>query len=222
MPTEPNADEPGPYASPPCFLHELDETFRGFPTAEPSPEAPPSELQVEQQPPRLLPRRLFPPYAYLPGRFPHPIRDPKGHSYSPAEETSAAETPIDPDAMSWGMDLFNHGYYWEAHEAWEALWRATPKGTPERDLLHGLILLAAAGVKLREGKLAAACKHGSRAASFFRAADCAADDRNGLLGIALSGLAEKAENTARSPARGPNAAVVFDFELGSSSLPSGR
>ncbi|TGQ49534.1 DUF309 domain-containing protein, partial [Mesorhizobium sp. M1C.F.Ca.ET.210.01.1.1] len=24
----------------------------------------------------------------------------------------------------WGIDLFNHGYYWEAHEAWEPLWHA--------------------------------------------------------------------------------------------------
>ncbi|MER9007639.1 DUF309 domain-containing protein [Mesorhizobium sp. M0862] len=23
----------------------------------------------------------------------------------------------------WGIDLFNHGYYWEAHEAWEPLWQ---------------------------------------------------------------------------------------------------
>ncbi len=21
-----------------------------------------------------------------------------------------------------GIDLFNHGYYWEAHEVWEGLW----------------------------------------------------------------------------------------------------
>lgn len=31
--------------------------------------------------PRLLPKRPFPAYAYLPGRQPHPVRDPAGHSY---------------------------------------------------------------------------------------------------------------------------------------------
>jgi hypothetical protein len=31
--------------------------------------------------PRWLPEKSFPPYAYLPGRQPHPVRDPAGHSY---------------------------------------------------------------------------------------------------------------------------------------------
>ena len=31
--------------------------------------------------PRWLPQKSFPPYAYLPGREPHPVRDPTGHSY---------------------------------------------------------------------------------------------------------------------------------------------
>jgi len=41
------------------------------------------------------------------------------------------------------------------------------KGTAERNLLQGLILLAAMGVKLRECKLEAARRHGKRAASFL-------------------------------------------------------
>ena len=32
-------------------------------------------------PPRLVPDRPLPPYAYLPGRYPHPVRDPLGHSF---------------------------------------------------------------------------------------------------------------------------------------------
>jgi hypothetical protein len=31
--------------------------------------------------PRWLPQESFPPYAYLPGKKPHPVRDPTGHSY---------------------------------------------------------------------------------------------------------------------------------------------
>ena len=93
-----------------------------------------------RSPTRLLPERPLPPYAYLPGWFPHPIRDPRGHSYPITSKSPSFET-ADPDAFVWGMDLFNHGYYWEAHEAWEALWRSTRKGTAEHNLLHGLILL---------------------------------------------------------------------------------
>jgi predicted metal-dependent hydrolase len=40
-----------------------------------------------------------------------------------------------------GIDLFNGGEYFEAHESWETIWRST---TPEpKDLFQGLIQLAA-------------------------------------------------------------------------------
>ncbi|MER9222262.1 DUF309 domain-containing protein [Mesorhizobium sp. M0644] len=32
------------------------------------------------------------------------------------------------------IDLINHGYYWEAHEAWEPLWHAA-KQSPQHRLL---------------------------------------------------------------------------------------
>jgi uncharacterized protein len=35
----------------------------------------------------------------------------------------AAEASLSSDAFGWGLDVFNHGYYWEAHEAWEGLWQ---------------------------------------------------------------------------------------------------
>ncbi|HSG38028.1 MAG TPA: DUF309 domain-containing protein [Thermoanaerobaculia bacterium] len=41
-----------------------------------------------------------------------------------------------------GLDLFNSGSFYEAHEAWEDIWRST---TPEpKDLFQGLIQVAAA------------------------------------------------------------------------------
>jgi predicted metal-dependent hydrolase len=41
-----------------------------------------------------------------------------------------------------GIDLFNEGRFFAAHEAWEEIWRST---TPEpRDLFQGLIQVAAA------------------------------------------------------------------------------
>ncbi len=52
-------------------------------------------------------------------------------------------------ALARGTDLFNHGYFWEAHEAWEAPWQREPKGTPERLYLQGLIRLAATALKYR-------------------------------------------------------------------------
>ena len=207
MATTGDPDDVRPYASPACFLHELDPAYLGF------------SLEVTAEPARpraarLMPGRPFPPYAYLPGRFPHPIRDPRGHSYKAEPVFLAAKAGIDPDALFWGMDLFNHGYYWEAHEAWEDLWRATPKATPQRAILHGLILLAAAGVKLREGKLQAARRHGERAAGCFRSALS-----EGVVAEPfqppLDTLALLAEQAVRAPKIDGDPAVVFDFELGS-------
>ena len=74
--------------------------------------------------PRWLPEKSFPPYAYLPGRQPHPVRDPAGHSYHVEPIPVAAEASLGSDVFLWGLDLFNHGYYWEAHEAWD---RSAPR-----------------------------------------------------------------------------------------------
>ncbi len=105
-------------------------------------------------PPRLLPDRPFPPYAYQPGRNPHPTRDPDGHSYG-----TVSHTPEPPDPEHWvdcgdylyGIDLFNHGYYWEAHEAWEGLWVACGREGLTAIYLQALINLTAAGFKARWG-----------------------------------------------------------------------
>jgi hypothetical protein len=90
-------------------------------------------------PPPLRLKLPLPPYRYLPGEGPHPLRHPDGHSRDPA--------PLDPEA-AWlrGLDLYDHRYYWESHEVWEAVWKATPQGSL-RQLLQGLIQLAAATIK---------------------------------------------------------------------------
>ena len=52
-----------------------------------------------------------------------------------------------------GLDLFNHGYYWEAHEAWEGLWQVADRDGPLRMLFKGLIMLSAAGVKFESANM---------------------------------------------------------------------
>ena len=56
----------------------------------------------------------------------------------------------------YGIDLFNNGFYWEAHEAWESLWLAAGKAGVTAEFLKGLIKLAAAALKIREGRWAGA------------------------------------------------------------------
>jgi hypothetical protein len=60
------------------------------------------------------------------------------------------------DDFRFGIDLFNHGFPWEAHETWEPLWFAAPRDRPERPLLQGLIHAAAAAVKAKAGATNAA------------------------------------------------------------------
>ncbi|WP_292676278.1 DUF309 domain-containing protein [Mesorhizobium sp.] len=171
---------------------------------------------------RWLPEKSFPSYAYLPGRQPHPVRDPAGHSYNSEAMPLAAEASLDSDIFLWGLDLFNHGYYWEAHEAWEGLWQVADRGVPLRTLFKGLILLSAAGVKIREGKQAAAMRHAGRAAALLRRLNTADHTFERALGTSPAALAEYAEAAARIPAALRATALgqpqpVFDFILGPSS-----
>ena len=120
---------------------------------------------------RYAPEKPFPPYAFVPGRHPHPIRDPEGHSFGQEVETLPAPLPGELAGnihFRFGLDLFNFGYYWEAHEAWEELWHAAGRKGNLADLLKGLIHLAAAGVKAREGNPNGVIRHARRAGELFR------------------------------------------------------
>lgn len=110
-------------------------------------------------PPRYAPDIPLPPYAYVPGHdLPHPVTDPRGHSYATAAEAGAT-----PREWLHALDLFNAGYSWEAHEVWEGFWHALGRTTPQARFVQGLIHLAAAAVKIREGKPAGVARHTRRA-----------------------------------------------------------
>ena len=96
-------------------------------------------------PKRYAPDLPFPPYAHQPGQTPHPRTHPEGHSYSASEYAGPSlseQTWPECSAYLHGVDLFNHGYYWEAHEAWEGLWKATSRSTVLARFLQGLIQLS--------------------------------------------------------------------------------
>ncbi|HJL19068.1 MAG TPA: DUF309 domain-containing protein [Sandaracinaceae bacterium LLY-WYZ-13_1] len=113
---------------------------------------------------RYCPGRRLPPYAFVPGVHPHPTRDPRGHSHGHPPEPAES-------ALAWGVDLYNHGYFWEAHEAWEGLWRAAPPGSAMRSAYAGLIQCAAACVKLRAGRIRPARRIAARALDHLERAD---------------------------------------------------
>ncbi|HUE73882.1 MAG TPA: DUF309 domain-containing protein [Pirellulaceae bacterium] len=144
---------------------------------------------------RLCPDRPLPPYSYVPGKFPHPISDERGHSYGHVEPPCQMPTNDDwqqCESYLWGFDLFNHGYYWEAHETWEAVWHACGRTGTLADLLKGLIKLAAAGVKAREGSADGVLRHLSRGAELLDGVDRAIEPARTLLGIEPLALARVA------------------------------
>jgi len=156
---------------------------------------------VRPPPPRLLPERAFPPYAYLPGRTPHPTRDPDGHSHGLAHED-----PAPPDPAQWracggylyGIDLFNHGFYWEAHEAWEGLWVACGRRGATATFLQGLINLAAAGFKARWGNARGLRANADTARRLFAAAAREIGPGARYMGLDVGWLAERAATFARA------------------------
>lgn len=152
--------------------------------------------------PRYAPQFPLPPYSYVPGLFPHPVSDPRGHMAGQMPEAITLQPGEDWQAHPVylaAIDLFNHGYYWEAHEAWEGLWHALGRKDADADFLKGLIKLAAAGVKAREGNESGVQRHALRAAELFRIVrDQRDDDRCGGLSLAWL-IAQASETAARAP-----------------------
>jgi len=109
------------------------------------------------KPKRLVPERVLPAYRYLPGLLPHPIRSREGHMYGQQEpEPNNAH-------LLWSIDLFNEAYYWEAHEAFELLWKNRLIGSTERALFQGIILSAASSIKWILGQDKPAIRLGEKA-----------------------------------------------------------
>lgn len=102
-------------------------------------------------------QKAFPEYRYIPTVHPHPGIHPEGHNYGRPEE----EVPVMPpenwknnEHYLYGVDLFNYGYWWEAHEAWEGVWLTTKKFDLNGQFLQALIQFSAALLKLYSGNKA--------------------------------------------------------------------
>lgn len=162
------------------------------------------------------PNSSLPPYTYVPGGpWPHPnrAREANGHPVPPPPVGVIADSPL----FRRGIELFDAGYYWEAHEAWEVLWHAAGRRGPTADVLRGLIKLAAAGIKVRERREPGVRTHARRAAECFAAAR-----RQGgahQLGLDLDLWVERARALAASPPADPGSldapvTRVFEFRIG--------
>lgn len=169
---------------------------------------------------KLLPGNL-PAYTYIPGSStPHPIRHPSGHSFG---RKNRSVKPLSPDnwqenrSFLLAIDLFNHGYYWEAHEEWERLWRASGPDTLIGKFLKGLVKLSAAGVKVRENSIHGVRRHAASAGEVFAdvAAEVGTEHYCGLEFVVLQFAADRAAQIAYKDRIGSphKPARVFPFVL---------
>jgi uncharacterized protein len=161
--------------------------------------------------PDAAPRRYasdpFPPYRYVPGRTPHPRRHPAGHSYGRPEPRPALVAPeawATSGAYLAAVDLFNFGYWWECHEAFEALWNGAGRQGEQARFLQGLIQIAAAGLKRVQGPPA-----GARALA-RRGMDRLAATPSPYMGIDVRALLVQAETYFFREAETPPRVILLE------------
>lgn len=182
--------------------------------------------QTAREAQRLLPSADLPAYTHVPGSdTPHPYRDPRGHSY---QRKNPSPKPLNPaawyESRSYllGLDLFNFGYYWEAHDEWDRLQRVSGPDNTVGRFLKGLVKLAAAGIKVRERSIHGVRRHAASAGEVF--ADVAADvGEQSYCGLQLTHLQFAADRAAQLPYKDELPAGkpvrVFPFVLQPEPLP---
>lgn len=162
---------------------------------------------ADDAPALFLPDEPFPPYRFVPGHAPHPFNQEGGYAYGerpPNPPPCAAADWRENRAFLRGVDFFNRGWWWEAHEAWEGYWHAVDGRDPaQHDLMKALIQLAASALNRERGHdggaerlLETAC------AALARARDAAGTDR--LCGLDLPALAREARERLGAPCEALN------------------
>ena len=99
--------------------------------------------------------RPLPEYRHLPFQNAHPFLDEEGHSYgeklSPPNSFTLENWQSCNDYL-YSIDLFNYGFWWEAHERLKQVCIAAGRESETGQFIQGLIQIAAALLKhfLRE------------------------------------------------------------------------
>ena len=105
-----------------------------------------------------------------------------------------AGIPLD-EVFHYGVDLFNARFYWEAHEAWERVWRMAPD-QPEYWATKGLIQVTASLLTLYMVRTDAARTLAERGASLLERAACR---RPRIRGVELESVADEARQRVARP-----------------------
>lgn len=92
----------------------------------------------------------LPAERFLPGRSPRPAGPVLPEELLPGSWEPAEWPRLVP--YLYGVDLHNHGFWWEAHEVWEGLWHAAGRTTAPARFVQGLIQIAAGHLNRALGK----------------------------------------------------------------------
>lgn len=153
-------------------------------------------------PPLYLPELPFPPYRFVPGHAPHPVAHAGGYRHGLVEEKPpfvGHATWQQSEAYLRGCDFFNRGWWWEAHEIWEALWHVVDQRDPAfRALLQGLIQLAACALNRERGVDTGAERLLETACAYLERAEDATSDGM-LAGLDLPALRARARAILGAP-----------------------
>ena len=105
---------------------------------------------------RRLPDLALPGHAHVPGSGSKPDMAPLEAAKALAPSVMRHEDWQDNAAYLYGHDLLDAGFFWEAHEVWEAVWLNCLPNSAEKLLLRMLIQQANARLKLVMGRRNAA------------------------------------------------------------------
>jgi hypothetical protein len=100
----------------------------------------------------------MPRWAYNPGTGGPPDREPLECVKRLVPHRFGDFVPADEPAFQYGLALHDAGFFWEAHEIWEAVWKAAPMNGRDRLALRALIQIANAGLKGRTERARAAVR----------------------------------------------------------------
>jgi hypothetical protein len=153
-------------------------------------------------PPLFLPHVPFPPYRFVPGVTPHPFNQAGGYAFGqrpPAPPFLPRDQWRENEPYLRGLDFFNRGWWWEAHESWESLWHVVQgRDEAQHELLKGLIQLAACALNRERGHDEGAARLLDTALAALSRAETAASAA-ALCGLDLNAVASDARRALGAP-----------------------
>ena len=102
--------------------------------------------------PRIDGGWVLPVYAHIPGTTARPQNGPVAEIVGEVPDRTEAAKWQSNRPYLYGFVLYRGGFYWEAHEVWEAVWLVCRPNSSERLLLQALIQLTNAALKERMAK----------------------------------------------------------------------